>query len=327
MKKNIQTVIAGIVFAGSFASCSAMSGVVREFTDTSDLASLRQVAFNNPCYPKYSPHKSVIIPNGSMLNFASSGGVGKTIRAASAMNEVPNPLGLTHSGVTVNEDPAVVHRIVLNLTPRSDNVIESEVSYEEGKAMLDELEEVHHDLIAATHAPEILAPFSVESDGSAGEVLSGVKPHVHLHDLGLRVQQYEGNVYLRPLSVMLTADYTQKFLVDYLGKPYESVTALGELINSVNDGNTTEGKDKLFCSELAGYFYKGCGLISEDSLASNMIPEEFSSHAGEHDLLAGHAGEDIPLKEAYKFGNSDLDGSSCFGRGVRRLFGFFQRKK
>ena len=320
--KTLNAVV-GIIFGSLIANCSAMPVVEEASFMEPSRPEFRTVLFQNPCYPHYSPLRELGIPNGSMLNFASAGLVGKTIRAASAMNAVPNPLGLTHSGIVFNESPQELYNLVLSLTPSSDHKVASMLSFEEGSAILSELNDTYHEDITATYSvTKLFASFSLESDGSASEVLKGIMPHVHIHDLGNGLREYDGNVYIRPINIEITANYTKTFLASHLGRPYESVTKLTELINSVRGGNTKEGQDKVFCSELAGYFYKGVGAIPQIN-ASNIIPELFSSSAGEYDLLRGNAEDDVLLKRMYDFSESDLDGTSCFGRGVQRFFKFF----
>lgn len=96
--------------------------------------------FNNHCYESGKTEQRVLIPNGSMVNFAAAGIIGSTIRAASAFNEIPNPLGIAHSGVIVNDDPRDVFNLIVDLLPGGKDYSEAnELSETEGKALINEL--------------------------------------------------------------------------------------------------------------------------------------------------------------------------------------------
>lgn len=264
----------------------------------------------------------LVVPNGSMLNFASGGLIGNTIRAASAMNRVKNPLGLTHSGIVFNDNPKRLFDFVNSVVERTTTDGQVWMDTDAGYAILNELSDVYQSEVAATHlGTASVHPFVMESDGSAGEVLRGIMPHVHLHAFSKRIEDYDGNLYFRALNKPVSGDYSEKFVKEFLGKPYESVTNLSELLVSIVHGNKVECPERVFCSELAGYFYKGAGLISDGMNASNMIPEYFGSPAGRHDLLRKVAGKDVPLKVIYDFSEDDLNGSSCFGSIIRTCLG------
>lgn len=289
------------------------------------------VYFSNPCYGNFPEIETetelmavenIYITNGSMLNFSSKGIIGKTIRTASAFNDIPNPLGLTHSGIVVNENPKRVFETVLNLMP-GGALYESSVSplsEKAGKAIIRELLECHREVISAVSYPEVKASFSLESDGSAGEVLKGISPHVHIHDLGARIKDYEGNIFIRPLNERIESSRTIGFLNEYIGRPYESVSNLKELLGSVKNLNTKERVENIFCSELAAIFYKKMDILKDDIISNNVIPESFGSGAGSYDLLAGFAGDDVPLKVAFEMNDSENTTKTCCGGCLKGIF-------
>lgn len=318
-------VLGGIALLGSFACSATGSGKAfskQSFQPICDLSSLNSdynsytdpfvVHFENPEYQKEVSVGSLDIPNGSMLNFASSGVIGRTIRAASALNTIKNPLGLTHSGIVINENPRYLFSQVLALTESGAGEI-APLSERAGKAIMRELLKYHKDVISMTTEPNIIRSFVLESDGSAAEVIKGILPHVHIHDLSHRISDYKGNVYIRPLIDSVDPEYSRTFLKDYLGRPYERLSGIKELLNSVVEANPKERTENVFCSELCACFYRGTNILPHDLNVSNVIPEFFGSAAKEHDLLAGKALADIPLKAEYDFSECDIDGKGCCG--------------
>ena len=302
--KKITLIMGGFVLFG--IECGEASTLDKTLTDA------YTVHFQNPEYKPGKTAEFVDIPNGSMINFASSGVIGKTIRAASALNAVQNPLGLTHSGIVINENPRYIFSKVLSLTEGSSTEY-APLSEKAGKAILRELTKYHRDVISMTEDPKIIRSFAIESDGSVSEVLKGIAPHTHIHDLSHRISDYGGNVYIRPLNEGIDYKYSRKFLKEYLGRPYEGLKGIRELLGSVVGANEKERTENVFCSELCACFYKGAGLLSPALNVSNVIPEYFGSSAGENDLLAGKALDDVPMKLKYSFSESDVKGKGCCG--------------
>ena len=154
----------------------------------------------------------------------------------------------------------------------------------------------------------------MESDGSVSEVLSLTLPHVHIHTLSNRLQEYDGNIFIRTLYNPIAEQYSNSFIDKYLGTSYEMPNTMSDLLLSPLAKNKTENTENLFCSELAALFYKGyqdyqgengingIKIIDNDILANNVTPELLSSGAGEkYDLLYNYATADIPLKISYNF--------------------------
>ncbi|MDR1391423.1 MAG: hypothetical protein LBI95_03620 [Holosporales bacterium] len=264
--------------------------------------------------------RSVDIPNGSALNFAASGIIGKTIRKASAFNDTPNPLGLTHSGFVINENPKRIFEKTLALMPdgRLHGLFADTLSRKAGEAIVKELMENHREVISAVRCPDVKACFSLESSGSAKEVLKGIFPHVHISDLSKSVDSYSGNVFIRPLNEPISTEQTMDFLMEYLGRSYESNFL--ELIKSAKALNREERTENIFCSELVALFYKKAGLIHQSILSNNVIPENFAYGRKGSDLLFGKAGMDIPLKISYIINDAENEADGCCGCLFRGLF-------
>jgi hypothetical protein len=249
--------------------------------------------FENPCYRKHpdversmemQTVKTVSIPNGSMLNFTWTSAYGSGIRIASRFNEIPNPLGLSHSGIIVIDDPRNIYQLASRITGKI------------GEAMLKELRQNYGDIVSAVGAPQSPALFSLEAGTSAAAAIQGdIPPHVFIHALTDAILEWPGNCYVRPLYEAIPISQTKSFLKDFLGRPYEG--SLIELLKAPIGLNKQERSESVFCSELAALFYKRVGIISQEILANNVIPESFGSDAGERfDLLFGKAMPDIALK-------------------------------
>ena len=266
------------------------------------------VYFKNPCYrAKKKIEKklgsetaeTVEITNGSALNFAAKDGAGNIIRVFSRLAEAPNPNGISHSGFVVNLDPREMYHTVLDIMPGGKEHTESSLSAKAGRAILRELEQSHKSVISAVKFPEVKASFAIESYGSAGEVLRGIAPHVHIRDLSNRISEYKGNVFVRPLYTSISPEVTMDFMTEYVGRPYENIKTLSELLGSVKHANTEERVENVFCSELVSLFYKKSGVFSNDITSSNVIPAFLSSGAGDDDLLLTEASDDVPLKLSF----------------------------
>lgn len=276
-------------------------------------ASAKYTDFYNPMYNTYSDVQKTTITDGSMLNFAPGGAIGKTIRAAQSINDINNSLGLSHSGVIVVENPKWIFDVVSKKIKKTTDKTRA-MTPDAGEAILKELREYYPSIISATvYNGEILAPFTLESDGSVREILHRVLPHVHIHALEHSVKSYDGNIYLRQLNVPINHRDTQDFVKYYLGSKYESLLSPTELLKATQGKNKTENTERLFCSELAALFYKKTGVISEDTNVSNITPEYFGTSAGQYDLLSGKASNEIALKEKYTFSDSDINGTSLWG--------------
>jgi hypothetical protein len=149
-------------------------------------------------------------------------------------------------------------------------------------------------------------PFLLESNGTVGQVLRGIFPHVQISPL-LDALDYDGNVYIRPFLMPVPSDFILNFAKEHVGRPYEK--NVRELLNSVNALNTEEGEKSVFCSELVGMFYRDViksfplspilsreNMLENFSNVSNLTPEQFCFSLGEDDLLHGIADREIPIK-------------------------------
>ncbi|MBQ2177227.1 MAG: hypothetical protein II453_19950 [Alphaproteobacteria bacterium] len=266
------------------------------------------VFFKNPCYKASSSIEDKIglktvetveITNGSPLNFATNGPSGNVIRAFSKVKKAANPLGLSHSGFVVNLDPRELYGTILDVMPGGSSHTIASLSEKAGRAVLRELEDTHRGIISAVHYPNVKASFAIESFGSVGEIMRGIAPHVHIRDLSKRLQDFSGNVFVRPMYESVSSEITMDFMKEYLGRPYESIANLKEIVGSVADLNKEERVDNVFCSELVSLFYKKCGVFDDSIISNNVIPGLLGSGAGNNDLLKGKASADIPLKVSF----------------------------
>lgn len=272
------------------------------------------VYFKNPCY-KADPSieekiglntvEMIEITNGSPLNFATNGPSGNIIRAFSKANKAPNPLGLSHSGFVVNLDPRALYNTVIDVMPGGKLHTNLSLSEKAGKAIIRELNDTHRDIISAVHYPSVRASFAIESFGTVGEVMHGIAPHVHIRDLSKRLLDFTGNVFVRPMYKSISSEVTMNFMREYLGRPYESIKNLKELIGSVANWNKVEHVDNVFCSELVSLFYKECEIFDSSIMSNNVIPELLGSGAGDYDLLKDYAYDDVPLKLSFGLYNPD----------------------
>ena len=267
------------------------------------------VYFKNPCYKANSliedkiglkTVETVEITNGSALNFATHGSSGNVIRAFSKVKKAPNPLGLSHSGFVVNLDPRELYGTILDIMPGGSSHTTASLSEKAGRAVLRELEGTHRGVICAVHHPSVKASFAIESFGSVGEIMHGIAPHVHIRDLGKRLLDFNGNVFVRPMYENVSSEVTMDFMKEYLGRPYESIATLKEIVGSVADLNKEERVDNVFCSELVSLVYKKCGVFDDSIISNNVIPGLLGSGAGSSDLLKDKASEDVPLKVSFE---------------------------
>jgi hypothetical protein len=272
----------------------------------------------NPCYPKHSRIKQIEAANGDAASFAARGIVGRAIRAVSGLNAVPNPLGLSHSGIVVLQNPQGLFNMISELTPNSENKgINCTISEKAGKLMLNELLSYHRSELALVDYKG-LSPFLMEANGTAGKVLRGIAPHVEIHPLANSITEYDGNVYLRSISGNIPVNYSTEFIRANIGRSYETFSTLPELALSAVGGNKRERTDKVFCSELVGLYYRGVIRTVYDSSdlvreryrlyenVSNIIPEQFGSGAGDKDLLRGLAGSEIEAKYIFNLEEEKL---------------------
>lgn len=112
------------------------------------------------------------------------------------------------------------------------------------------------------------------------------------------------------------------FLDKYLGRPYEKLSTLGELLRIVSSRNEEERTENVFCSELVACFYKHVGLLPKNLNASNIIPEQLSYYAGSNDILRSFAQKDQALKVMGRglddsYSNDDI---GCFGNFCKSHF-------
>ncbi|MDR0640117.1 MAG: hypothetical protein LBF65_00020 [Holosporales bacterium] len=239
---------------------------------------------NHPC--EHSDAYDVILHDGYPLNFTSRDFTGKFIRRASGVNLIPNPLGFSHTGAVVIATPQEVIEILDHLSDPTNHTSGYTPQPRSLELMRERLGEFPGDT---------LIPFCLEANGTPGQVMSGVLPHVQITPLAQSVAEYNGNVYVRQLSTPVPHHLMIEFIRRNLGRPYEGVSTFKTLLRSTLDKNQSEDTSRVFCSECVALLYRQTLGLNIPNV-SNIIPEEFGSAAGEHDVLRGYAGDEIQLK-------------------------------
>jgi len=279
--------------------------------------------------PESSGADGFSVRNGDALGFSCQDIFADTIRFVSGFNAIPNPLGLSHSGVVILDDPKNVFDLIYRLTPNATNRgYGCTISENAGRYMLEELQEYYASELSLVQG-EVLHPFVVEASGTAATVLRGIYPHVQLHPFEKTVKEYDGNIYLRSTKMNIPLDFTRNFTQEYIGRSYETLFTLPELVRAATERNTTESTQYVFCSELLGLFYRDAinqfhhgkdknSLLKLYKNVSNIIPEQFGSGAGNRDLLRGIA---EPEREIWhKFDLESGEETDCLSQFFRSIF-------
>lgn len=254
----------------------------------------RQPNFMNPVYPIKSNVDQIYIPNASVANFSSDGIVGMTIRYAQSKNDIPNPNGYTHSAFLFHANPLVLTQRISDMIHTEGTELFKYPQY--GAEMIYDIRDHYPEAAGIDTSLLVDRVFCAESDGSAGEVLKGIYPHVHIHPFEQSVATYGGEVSFRPCAVEVDPKDSLDVVLRYVGTSYESPFTLGGMLKAINDKNKVAKSDRLFCSEFVALAYRELGLLPSDLIPDNVIPEELSAGAGEYDLLRGFCGQDIKLK-------------------------------
>jgi hypothetical protein len=163
------------------------------------------------------------------------------------------------------------------------------------------LQERHHDLISMVEDPGILRCFSLEATVESIHTQNDMWGSVTVFDLQDRVATYDGNIYLRPARVTISLDQSRQFILNHLGRSFE--TNLLELAKSTFETQNQARIEKLYCSEAAVVFYQETGVLDPTINPSNIIPLELSSYAGPRDVLKDIVGPEAALKNPYDFGS------------------------
>ncbi len=277
-----------------------------------DLANGMSVQFENPCYKENYTAQNVDISNGAVLNFASNGAIGNTIRSATSVNQTPNDLGLTHTGIAIVDEVMYVYDLANDILRTGDESVEKYAKY-----AIDRIGDEFSEIID-NEDTTFVGVFALESNGSASQVLQGIFPHVQISPLRSVVKEYDGNVYFRNLHNPLSASFTRVFLEKNIFRSYEIYPA--ELLKATKGLNSEEKTEYVFCSELAALVYEQAEVI-EPTNVSNVLPEHFCHLAMRDDILRGFAYNDVPLK--YTFNATRAGEQSFFGRLVAGAVNLF----
>ncbi|MDR1034535.1 MAG: hypothetical protein LBL32_01190 [Holosporales bacterium] len=268
----------------------------------------------------YTDGRTLRIPNGSAINFAARDAVGRIIRIASSVNTIPNPLYLTHSGLVINDDPRIIYGILEELIEESTlNGCQPRIAAL--RLMMLNLSSAYDHILGFQEEVGsdnlYVVPFCLEASGTASQVMGGIMPHVQIRAMHQVVNGYNGNVFVRPLLEGIPAVSTRKFLKEYLGRSYEGIWTILELLRAPIAHNKREETDRVFCSEMVALFYKTYSELSIDNV-SNVIPEILGAGAEEHDLLKDIASTDIPLKMLYDFSEEDNCCCCTFSNSMKK---------
>lgn len=260
-----------------------------------------RTVFANPCYKESVTPKMIEVDNGAVVNFASSGIIGSTIRSACKNNNVENPYGITHCGLVINDKPYDIYELVQNIDLQSyDGYILTMLQRQRHNALSDIYNVINE---------EGIYPFIVEADGSVKEVLNGIYPHVHIRAFPARVEEYAGNIYMRNIKEGIVAELNQttqrNFLNTVLFKAYEVPTSIIEMIKAINKKNEQEQLENVYCSELVAYFYKHVKVFDQTFNSSNMIPEYLSSGARENDIFKDILKDDLLIKKDFTIADQE----------------------
>ncbi|MDR1233824.1 MAG: hypothetical protein LBJ92_01575 [Holosporales bacterium] len=251
--------------------------------------------------PTGSAQRHERIRDGDILNFAASGLQGGVIRLASNLNDIPNPLRLSHSGMVVVATPTEVTEVLNSF----NNLAESRLDYvPQPEALMLMRESLQG------YDPDTLIPFCLEATGTPGQVFRGIPPHVQLTPLELVIENYPGNVYVRQLRVPVPHDGVINFAKENLARPYEGFATFTELLRSTLEANKEEDTRRVFCSELVALFCRQVVGINIENV-SNVIPEMLGSWACAFDILQDKAGAEITLIQKFSFDDDDTEHGCC----------------
>ncbi|MDR2107396.1 MAG: hypothetical protein LBO73_02670 [Holosporaceae bacterium] len=311
--KNVFAFLLMGIASASFApeKCSAMA-------DPEASSSRSEIRLSNPCYPGCSDINEIKLTNGSMVCFAAKGRIGKIIRYASTYNTVDNPLGLSHSGLLLLSNPRDVLQMIENSPNTADRA---------KKAMTESLLQYYRAEISIENFSGV-APFLLEATGTVKQALGLIYPHVQISPFKKVLEEYSGNIYLRSALYDVPTDFSDKFIRDHIGRPYETAGTLIEVLKAVRGANKEERTQNVFSSELCGLFYRSAindlwtrnSTLSGESLnglldlyvnVSNIIPEQFGTGAGANDLLKGLAEPELALKSYFDYIDDDAKIGCC----------------
>jgi hypothetical protein len=227
------------------------------------------------------------ITNGSLFSFGGEGSVSQMI-VNNTREE--NPLSLSHVGIALVGTPREMITMVRQIyawgtiSHKTDRKVEQSAMH-----MLRQLSRLSASL------PDV---FCVHSTGDWG---------VHIDLLSSLLDEYQGQVFVRPLEDPIPLSVMYPALINHLGKRYNFHPA--DFLRCVNDKNKKTNNTTEFCSQFVTAVYQHCRLIPDgrDGInPKNVSPAEFGSHC-ETDLLREYARREIQIK--YRPSNSG--GGNC----------------
>jgi len=131
----------------------------------------------------------------------------------------------------------------------------------------------HVGVILQSNVPTLEGVFinQIIESTSLGEGFAGVK----INRVSDHIRDYDGEIWCLPLATRIKEDLDQgiffSFLLDQVGKKYDSPQAIGSALDFIPDNR--EDIDLLFCSELIAAAFEEVGIIGEIN-ASEQTPAD-----------------------------------------------------
>ncbi|MDR2075208.1 MAG: hypothetical protein LBP31_03240, partial [Holosporales bacterium] len=293
----------------SIFSCHCTSEVYENSSSASSSDEEFSVIYENSEFPKRSEVQYTKISNGSLLSFADHGLIqGKIVRAAQSFNNVPNPLGVTHSAFAYCEKPTYIFNNIVKVMETKGTSLNARNDF--GTQMCNEIAECYPQ-VKATHVDlsyDIAEAFCAEATGSAKEIITGTLPHFRVRPLQTIITGHNGAVYLRSLNKAIPIETTREFVSTHLGTYHELVNPLS-VWKATNGDNSVDDKTALLCSEVVARLLLDSGVfapeefkikmeaIGANPIPDNVLPEFLLTTAEKYDLLENKAGLEITLKQ------------------------------
>jgi len=137
----------------------------------------------------------------------------------------------------------------------------------------------HVGMVLKINQFDFIALWESTTLNSAGDINGQYVKGVQISQLSARIDDFEGEVYWRPLQWPIGHDGLLKLAQlrqELKGRRYE--TSENELFKSVYDGilgNNEHDLSSVFCSELVAEAYQTVGLLSADRPSNEFTPADF----------------------------------------------------
>jgi hypothetical protein len=214
----------------------------------------------------------VYITNGSLISFCGEGFVSEFIRNRTREG---NPLGLSHVGVALVGTPSEMVTIVQQIYACGTIRSNGDATEQSAIHMLQQLSELDPD------SPDVFCAHSTKDWG------------VHIDRLFSLIEEYDGQVYIRPLTSPVPLAEMYPMLVLNLGRKYK--LNVRSFLGCIHQNNKRTDNITQFCSQFVTNVYKHCQMIPRALNALNVSPARFGSFH-DQDLLRDHAEKEILIK-------------------------------